>query len=175
MGVDRGDPYRLLAGTDVAGNVCGRSNDLIKDVSFSGQSLKSKPYLYYDWVRTAKILGEDSLTTVLTSLNIVGNFTTVLNGLNYDSNTIARDFCVKDAYKTTSKLIKDNSGGVVSLDESNFQYFKDSKMPVEMKGVVISKHILKNDTAVVALLQKDGSIKVWKTSKGKNKIVLNFF
>ena len=170
MGVDRGDPQRLLAGTDVAGNVCGRSNNQIKDIKYSGMSLQSKKYLYFDWVRTAKILGENSLTTVLNNINIVGNFSTLLDGLNYDSNTIARDFCVSDAYKSTSKLTKE-AGGVYSFTENEFS-FRDASLPSELQGIVISKQLLKNDTSVVALLQQDGSIRVWKTSKGEQQFIL---
>ena len=74
MGVNTGDPNRLLAGTDVAGNVCGRSNSPITNVSNSGLSMQGKKYLYFDWVRTAKILGQSSLNSVLT--NTIGNFST---------------------------------------------------------------------------------------------------
>jgi len=162
MGVNTGDPNRLLAGTDVAGNVCGRSNSPITNVSNSGLSMQGKKYLYFDWVRTAKILGQSSLNSVLT--NTIGNFSTQFNGLNFDSNTmVPRDFCISEAYQTPAKLTKESR--VYKIDEEEFKYFKDSSIQSEVGGIIISKKLLQNDTTVVALLQNDGSIKVWKTSK----------
>ena len=70
VGVERGDPHRLLMGTDVAGNVCGRDNSGagLVGVASSGLDLAStganRRYLYYDWVRTAKIVADSSLTKV---------------------------------------------------------------------------------------------------------------
>ena len=40
IGVHRGNPYRILKGTDVAGNVCGKKNDKIDGVKYSGQNLE---------------------------------------------------------------------------------------------------------------------------------------
>ena len=144
----------------------------ITNVSNSGQSLLGKDYLYFDWVRTAKILGESSLTSVLTSTGLVANFSELLGaGQEFGSNTVARDFCVQEAYKTTSKLRR-GEGEVVRLDGEEVHYSEEdrevSTLPGNMRGIVISKQLLQNDTAVVALLQTDGSIKVWRTSKGEN-------
>ena len=75
MGVSKGDPYRILAGTDVAGNTCGRSNDPISGVSHSGQSLQGRQYLYYDWIKTAKIIGDQALTSSIDGLNLLGDNT----------------------------------------------------------------------------------------------------
>lgn len=182
LGVERGDPHRLIQGVDVAGNVCGRSNDPITNISGSGQSLTGKDYLYYDWVRTAKILGDTSINTALTSLGIVANFTELLGaGQVYNSVTdVARDFCVQEAYQTTSKLRR-GEGEVVLLTEEEVHYTEEDKevadLPGNMRGIVISKQVLKNDTTVVALLQTDGSIRVWRTSKGedfKEKVMNSF-
>ena len=173
LGVERGDPHRLIQGVDVAGNVCGRSNDPITNISGSGQSLTGKDYLYYDWVRTAKILGDTSINTALTSLGIVANFTELLGaGEVYNTITdVARDFCVQEAYQTTSKLRR-GEGEVVLLAEEEVHYTEEDKevaaLPGNMRGIVISKQVLKNDTTVVALLQTDGSIRVWRTSKGED-------
>ena len=181
LGVERGDPHRLIKGVDVAGNVCGRSNDPITNISGSGQSLTGKDYLYYDWVRTAKILGDTSINTALTSLGIVANFTELLGaGQVYNTITdVARDFCVQEAYQTTSKLRR-GEGEVVLLTEE-VHYTEEDKevaaLPGNMRGIVISKQVLKNDTTVVALLQTDGSIRVWRTSKGedfKEKVMNDF-
>ena len=181
LGVERGDPHRLIKGVDVAGNVCGRSNDPITNISGSGQSLTGKDYLYYDWVRTAKILGDTSINTALTSLGIVANFTELLGaGQVYNTITdVARDFCVQEAYQTTSKLRR-GEGEVVLLTEE-VHYTEEDKevaaLPDNMRGIVISKQVLKNDTTVVALLQTDGSIRVWRTSKGedfKEKVMNDF-
>lgn len=182
LGVERGDPHRLIQGVDVAGNVCGRSNDPITNISGSGQSLTGKDYLYYDWVRTAKILGDTSINTALTSLGIVANFTELLGaGQVYNSVTdVARDFCVQEAYQTTSKLRR-GEGEVVLLTEEEVHYTEEDKevadLPGNMRGIVISKQVIKNDTTVVALLQTDGSIRVWRTSKGedfKEKVMNSF-
>ena len=166
----------------MAGNVCGRSNDPITNISGSGQSLTGKDYLYYDWVRTAKILGDTSINTALTSLGIVANFTELLGaGEVYNTITdVARDFCVQEAYQTTSKLRR-GEGEVVLLAEEEVHYTEEDKevaaLPGNMRGIVISKQVLKNDTTVVALLQTDGSIRVWRTSKGedfKEKVMNGF-
>ena len=182
LGVERGDPHRLIKGVDVAGNVCGRSNDPITNISNSGQSLLGKDYLYFDWVRTAKILGDTSINTALTSLGIVANFTELLGaGQVYNTNTdVARDFCVQEAYKTTSQLRR-GEGEVVLLSEEVHYSEEDreaASLPSNMRGIVISKQVLKNDTTVVALLQTDGSIRVWRTSKQgedfKQKMIYGF-
>ena len=173
LGVERGDPHRLIQGVDVAGNVCGRSNDPI-NISSSGQSLTGKDYLYYDWVRTAKILGDESINTALTSLGVVANFTELLGvGQVYNSDTdVARDFCVQEAYKLTSKLRRGEGGAVLLSEQEEVHYSEEDKevstLPSNMRGIVISKQVLKNDTSVVALLQTDGSIRVWRTSKGED-------
>ena len=38
-----GDPYRIIYGYDVAGDVCGQKNDPIDNVSFSGKDQSSLP------------------------------------------------------------------------------------------------------------------------------------
>ena len=78
---------------------------------------------------------------------------------------VPRDFCISEAYQTPAKLTKESR--VYKIDEEEFKYFKDSSIQSEVGGIIISKKLLQNDTTVVALLQNDGSIKVWKTSKGK--------
>ena len=168
MGVDQGDPHRLLLGTDVAGNVCGRSNSPIPNVTNSGLNMVGRKYIYYDWARTAKIIGESSLNEYLTKS--IGNISTqISSGVNFDSNTmVPRDFCVSEAYQTTAKLSKESA--VYKLDKEEFQYYKDSSLSSDIGGIVISKKLLQNDTEVVALLQNDGSVKVWKTSKSTTKL-----
>ena len=42
VGVDRGNPYRVLKGYDVKGDVCGRNNEAIDHVNNSGEDLGSK-------------------------------------------------------------------------------------------------------------------------------------
>ena len=194
VGVERGDPHRLLMGTDVAGNVCGRDNSGagLAGVASSGLNLANtganRRYLYYDWVRTAKIVADSSLTQVavycfrycslqlthngqvLTSIDL-GNFTTLL-GLapSFDSGggELARDYCVKDAYSGVAQLRRQR-GGVFSLETETFEYIKEPvSVSPEMSGFVIGKQLLRNNTAVVAMLQDDGSVKVWRTQKGKN-------
>ena len=59
---------------------------------------------------------------------------------------------------------------VYKLDKEEFQYYKDSSLSSDIGGIVISKKLLQNDTEVVALLQNDGSVKVWKTSKSTTKL-----
>ncbi|XP_067121136.1 choline transporter-like protein 1 [Centruroides vittatus] len=49
VAVGIGDPYRLLYGYDNYGNVCGRNNTKIKDVSDSGKDMTDKPYLTTDF------------------------------------------------------------------------------------------------------------------------------
>ena len=40
IGVQRGNPYRVIYGTDVAGNICGKKNDKISGIKESGQDLE---------------------------------------------------------------------------------------------------------------------------------------
>ena len=171
MGVNKGDPYRILAGTDVAGNICGRSNDPISGVSGSGADLQSNNYLYYDWIRTAKILGEAALTKSVDGLNLLGDDTSVdaaLSGVNFEpGTTIPRDFCLDGVYSTSSARLVKAPGGVYSLEEKQFQYYRDPAPSGQaVRGIVISKKLVENQTEMVVLLQKDGAFKVWKTSRG---------
>lgn len=172
MAVSRGDPQRILAGTDVAGNTCGRSNDPITGVSQSGQSLQDRKYLYYDWIKTAKIIGDQSLTKAIDGLNLLGDNTSVdtaLNGVNFDTSSgIARDFCLDGVYTSSTSRLHKAKDGVYSLDEKQFQMFRDSPSRENLTGIVISKKLMKNKTSVLVLLQNDGAFKVWKTSKGTN-------
>ena len=175
MGVNKGDPYRILAGTDVAGNVCGRSNDAISGVSGSGADLQSNHYLYYDWIRTAKILGEAALTKSIDGLNLLGDNTSVdaaLGGVNFEpGSSIPRDFCLNGVYSASTARLLRAKGGVYSLEEKQFQYYRNPAPSAQsVRGIVISKKLIKNQTEVVVLLQKDGALKVWKTSKG----ILNY-
>ena len=185
MGVNQGDPYRLLKGTDdandihdgndvvegtdVAGNVCGETNDPIPGVDNSGLSLQGKKYLYFDWVRTASILGDQTLESVLKDNNIVGNFTEKLGAVNFGaSNKIARDFCISHAYQlSTAKLEKDSSASVFNLVNNEFEFFNDPSPRHDVHGVVLKKKKLADDSEIVSLIQHDGNIKVYKTSKGK--------
>lgn len=43
LGVTKGDPYRLLYGVDSWGNVCGRNNTPIENVSLSGLDMTKIP------------------------------------------------------------------------------------------------------------------------------------
>ena len=172
MAVSRGDPKRILAGTDVAGNTCGRSNEAIPGVSQSGQSLLGREYLYYDWIKTAKIIGDQSLTKAIDGLNLLGDNSSVdtaLNGVNFDTSSgIARDFCLDGVYTSSTSRLHKARDGVYSLDEKQFQVFRDSPSRENLTGIVISKKLMKNQTSVLVLLQNDGAFKVWKTSKGTN-------
>ena len=42
FGVAKGDPYKVLHGTDVAGNICGKVNLKIDNVEESGMDLTNK-------------------------------------------------------------------------------------------------------------------------------------
>ena len=100
-----------------------------------------------------------------------------LNGVGFDSSTtIPRDFCLDGVYTTAPSRLHKARAGVFSLDEKQFQHFRDSPAASQrssaaspVTGIVISKKVLKNQTSVLVLLQNDGAFKVWKTSKG-NKI-----
>ena len=169
--MEKGDPYRILAGTDVAGNICGRSNDVISGVSGSGADLRSNHYLYYDWIRTAKILGEAALTKSIDGLNLLGDNTSVdaaLSGVNFQpGTTIPRDFCLDGVYSASPARLIKPKGGVYSLEQKQFQYYRDTApFAQSVKGIVISRKLMKSQTEMVVLLEKDGAFKVWKTSKG---------
>ena len=169
MGLSKGNPHRLLSGTDVVGNVCGDKNEPIDNVTKSGLNMENKKYLYFDWVRTAKILGQESLTTYLTDNDIVGNFSTLLADLGdfNKESMVARDYCISDAYANTAKLEKDSSP-VYNLIDGEFQYYEDSSLSQSVKGVVLSKQKLKDESEIVSLMKKDGTIEIYRTSKGKN-------
>ena len=167
MGLSKGNPDRLLSGTDVVGNVCGKKNEPISNVTNSGLNMETKKYLYFDWVKTAKILGQESLTKYLTDNDIVGNFSTLLGELgDFNKDTmVARDYCIGGAYTNTAKLEKDSSP-VFNLIDGEFQYFDDSSLSQNAKGVVLSKQKLKDESEIVSLMQKDGTIQIYRTSKG---------
>ena len=169
MGLSKGNPDRLLSGTDVVGNVCGKKNEAIENVTNSGLNMETKKYLYFDWVKTAKILGQESLTTFLSNPDndIVGNFSTLLGDLpSFNQDTmVARDYCIGNAYANTAKLEKDSSP-VYNLIDGEFQYFDDSSLSQDVKGVVLSKQKLKDESEIVSLMQKDGTIQIYRTSKG---------
>lgn len=56
-----GDPYRLIYGYDVTGDVCGRENQPIPDVVNSSKNLESYKYLYFDIPKSVIILGQKGL------------------------------------------------------------------------------------------------------------------
>ena len=140
-------------------------------MSGSGADLQSNHYLYYDWIRTAKILGESALTKSIDGLNLLGNNTSVdaaLGGVDFQpGTTIPRDFCLDGVYSASPSRLLRAKGGVYSLEEKQFQHYRDPAPSVQaVRGVVITRKLMKNQTEMVVLLQKDGTFKVWKTSKG---------
>ena len=95
-----------------------------------------------------------------------------LNGVGFDSSTtIPRDFCLDGVYSASPARLLRAKGGVYSLEEKQFQFYRNPAPSAQSaRGVVISKKLMKNQTEMVVLFQRDGSLKVWKTSKG----ILNY-
>ena len=122
------------------------------------------------------MLGDDALSTSLK---------TALQDLNYDTTITDRDFCLADAYtgtKTTTSTNTNNNGtqalhddddGVIKLSDTKFATFEDASLSNadEVKGILLSSRLLKNDSTVMVLLEEDGEMRVWRTSKGSSTFI----
>lgn len=185
IGVQRGNPYRVIYGTDVAGNICGKKNDKISGVKESGQDLEDYKYLHFDISRTALMLGDDTLSAFVPNSSI-------FDALNLDKSTMNnREMCLTEAYtekKTittvasatttiasattivASEGLQEDDGGVLKLSDTKFETFEDSSLhnTNDMKGIILSSKMLKNESKVVVLLEEDGKIRVWRTSKASS-------
>jgi len=171
IGVSRGNPNRIIKGTDVAGNICGDNNEEIDGVKFSGENLEGNKYLYFDILRTAKMLGDDALSATLQS---------ALEDLNYDATKMVnRDFCLAEAYSVTTttsastrtisngtQSLHNDDKGVIKLSDTYFETFEDPTLSNadKVKGIVLSSRLLKNDSTIMVLLEEDGEMRVWRTS-----------
>ena len=75
VGISRGNPGRVLYGTDVVGDVCGVDNQPVKigdtEVANSGKNLEKAKYLFFDITKTAAIVAKlagDQADSELTDL-----------------------------------------------------------------------------------------------------------
>ena len=75
VGISRGNPGRVLYGTDVVGDVCGTDNEPLKigdtEVPNSGKNLEKAKFLFFDISKTAAIvarLAGDSADSQLTDI-----------------------------------------------------------------------------------------------------------
>jgi len=75
VGISRGNPGRVLYGTDVVGDVCGMANEPIKigdiEVPNSGKNLEKAKFLFFDISKTAAIVAKlagDNADSQLTDL-----------------------------------------------------------------------------------------------------------
>jgi len=178
MGVSRGNPYRIIHGTDVAGNICGRDNKEIKDVTYSGKNLKEHKYLYFDILRTAKMVGDASLSSALSD-------SSVFDQLNFDKAQMNnREFCLVEAYteektETTAasadnqnndtQALHDDDAGVIKLNDDTFEDFDNSEVSnKEVTGIILSSKMLKNESQVLVLLENGGELRVWRTEKASS-------
>ena len=96
MGISRGNPGRVLYGTDVVGDVCGANNEPLKigdaEVENSGKNLEKAKYMFIDITKTAAIVAQlagDNADSTLTDL-------VDATGGQIFSGT-ARDYCMSGA------------------------------------------------------------------------------
>lgn len=95
----QGDPYRVTQGYDIQGNVCGKKNVRLDGIPLSGQNLRDSPFLHFNLVRHAQILGEDALDQAL------GGYGTSLSDESNRNHSEKVMFCysgVKDGSSTAS-------------------------------------------------------------------------
>jgi len=107
-----GDLQRVTSGYDAAGNVCGqKDNEAVENVPQSGRDMEAKPFLYFDLVRTARIVGGESLNEVRDDL---GDQTLTKVEENY------LDFCLEGETEAANvEALEKESKGVVKLRYSN--------------------------------------------------------
>ena len=96
VGISRGNPGRVLYGTDVVGDVCGANNEPLKigdaEVENSGKNLEKAKYMFIDITKTAAIVAQlagDNADSTLTDL-------VDATGGQIFSGT-ARDYCMSGA------------------------------------------------------------------------------
>ena len=129
------------------------------------------------------MLGGDTLSAFVPNSSI-------FDTLNLDKSTMNnRELCLTEAYtekKTMTTVasatttiasattivasagLQEDDGGVLKLSDTKFETFEDSSLynTDDMKGIILSSKMLKNESKVVVLLEEDGKIRVWRTSKG---------
>ena len=64
VGLSRGNPGRVISGTDVAGDICGKNNVALEGVVGSGKNLEAAKFLYFDLLKTATILASQASDNV---------------------------------------------------------------------------------------------------------------
>ena len=165
-----------MHGTDVAGNVCGRKNtEKVPNVSQSGQDLEDYKYLYFDILKTAKMLGDDTLAEAISESSLSNQLG------SFDKNKMSnRDYCLSGAYASsvtsnvTKKLLREDDA-IIDLSENSFQSFEaESQTDQEnLQGIVLSARLISNNSKVVVLLEEDGEMKVWRTAQGCKLTIFN--
>ena len=94
VGISRGNPGRVLYGTDVVGDVCGMENQPIKigdtEIPNSGKNLEKAKFLFFDITKTAAIVAKlagDEADSKLTDL-----VDDVTGGASFSGS--AREYCI---------------------------------------------------------------------------------